>query len=97
MRSGQNRKTATVFGNSGGSSRGSLSLKRGSEIGQGDFQNGSTDYGYVRVKRGEVAFSPEAKVRFHFTDEREDASVHIKDVGIYIRGMIPKQRSKDEN
>ena len=32
MRSGQNRKTATVFGNSGGSSRGSLSLKRGSGI-----------------------------------------------------------------
>jgi hypothetical protein len=63
-----------------------LSLKRGSEIGKGDFQNGSTDYGYVRVKRDEVALSSEAKVRFHFTDEREEASVHIKDAGIYVRG-----------
>jgi hypothetical protein len=37
------------------------------------------------VKRGEAAFSSEAKVRFHFTDEREDALVYIKDAGIYVR------------
>jgi hypothetical protein len=62
-----------------------LTLHRGADRGSADFSNRSTDYGYVRVKRGEVAFSRDAKIRFRFEDGIANAAMLIKDVGIFRR------------
>ncbi|WP_013630082.1 haloalkane dehalogenase [Rubinisphaera brasiliensis] len=60
-----------------------LTLHRGVDRDSGDFSNHSTDYGYVRVKRGEVAFTRDARIRFRFDDGIANPSMLIKDVGIY--------------
>ena len=62
-----------------------LTLHRGADRDRGDFSNRSTDYGYVRVNRGEVAFTHDAKIRFRFEDGIANAAMLIKDIGIYRR------------
>lgn len=62
-----------------------LTISRGAEIGDGDFYNGSTDYGYVRVSREDVSFAANAQVRLRTGFSDETAAVIIKELGIYAR------------
>ncbi|AQQ09833.1 Haloalkane dehalogenase [Sedimentisphaera cyanobacteriorum] len=58
-------------------------FERGYGPGRGDFNNRSTDYGYIRVEHNSATFSTDAKVRFRFACEDEKAAIFIKEVGIY--------------
>jgi hypothetical protein len=58
-------------------------LERGYGTGRGDFNNRSTDYGYIRVEQNSVKFSTDSRVRFRFVCEDETAAIFIKEVGIY--------------
>jgi hypothetical protein len=62
-----------------------LTLHRGADRGSADFSNRSTDYGFIRLKRGDVAFNPDAKIRFRFDGGPANAAILIKEVGIYRR------------
>jgi|GEM_PF-105167 len=61
-----------------------LTLTPGSDSGEGDFRNGSTDYGYLRLKR-DVVFSQDAKIRFRLESPDGDAAIFLKEVGVYER------------
>jgi haloalkane dehalogenase len=58
-------------------------FERGHGPGRGDFNNRSTDYGYIRTASNTVTFSTDARVRFRFASEDEKAAMFIKEVGIY--------------
>lgn len=62
-----------------------LSIRRGAEIGDGDFFNGSTDYGYVRVGREKVSFAADARIRLRTQFAGSRASILIKELGVYTR------------
>lgn len=62
-----------------------LALKRGADRGQGDFTNGSTDYGYVRLPRAEIPFTEAVYLRFRCRGVQGD--VYIKELGVYASGQ----------
>jgi len=62
-----------------------LSISRGAEIGYGDYFNGSTDYGYVRVGREDVSFAADARIRLRTQFADSGASILIKEFGVYKR------------
>lgn len=63
-----------------------VAMERGSELGQGQFFNRSTDYGYVRVGRNDVNFAPEeARIRLRFEGAASSGRILVKDLAIYVR------------
>jgi len=66
-----------------------LTLTPGSDSGEGDFRNGSTDYGYLRLNRNDRVFSQDAKIRFRLESPDEDAAIFLKEVGVYERTTTP--------
>jgi len=62
-----------------------VAMERGSELGQGQFFNRSTDYGYARVGRDDVNFASEARIRLRFEGSASDGRILVKDLAVYIR------------
>ena len=61
-----------------------LALKRGADRGQDDFTNGSTDYGYVRLRRTDIPFTEAVQLRFRCRGV--GGHVYIKELGVYALG-----------
>jgi haloalkane dehalogenase len=64
-----------------------LTLRRGAEFddGDGDFFNGSTDYGYVRLSPDRGLFAADARIRLRVVSRSNDATVSVEELGIYVR------------
>mgnify|MGYP006268265709 CR=1 FL=1 len=60
-----------------------LTLQSGSLPGTGDFRNGSTDYGYLRLHSEDVAFASNTEIVFRFEGTRENAAILLKEIGVF--------------
>ena len=57
-----------------------LNLRRGE-----DFENGVWDYGFVRIKRDNINFSKDGRIRFRSNANTTAGAIYLRDIGIYTR------------
>ena len=62
-----------------------LTLRRGAEFDDGDFFNGSSDYGYVRLSSARGSFAADARIRLRVLSVSNDATMTVEELGIYVR------------
>jgi haloalkane dehalogenase len=62
-----------------------ITLRRGAGFDDGDFFDGSTDYGYARVRAEAVASPADARLRIRVLSSSSDATVSVEELGIFVR------------